>query len=131
MVKYEIERLKQNDYVSNLACIYLKNAGELYSMIGSNSQRALLKDLVEIVRRNLRSSDLISFMNANSLLINMNEIPTKIADHVLAEICDIMGRLISKNFKNFNTDIRYKVIPINTRLSHELQIQQLTQEFQA
>lgn len=131
MVKYEIERLKQNDYNSNLACIYLKNAGELYSMIGSNSQRALLKDLVDIVRRNLRSSDLISFMNANSLLINMNEIPVKIAKHVLEEICDIMKRLISKNFKNFETDIRYNVVPINTKLSHELQIQQLTNEFQS
>jgi hypothetical protein len=131
MVKYEVERLKQNDYNSNLACIYLKNAGGLYSMIGANSQRALLKDLVDVVRRNLRSSDLISFMNANSLLIQMNEIPVKIAEHVLAEICDIMKRLISKNFKNYETDIRYKVVPITTRLSHELQIQQLTNEFQA
>ena len=131
MVRYEVERLKQNDYTSNLACIYLKNAGELYSRIGSNSQRALLKDLVDIVRRNLRTSDLISFQNANTLLINMNEIPTKIADNVLEEICDIMKRLISKNFKNFETDIRFKVVPINTRLSYELQIQQITFEFQA
>lgn len=131
MVRYEIERLKQNDYNSNIACIYLKNAGELYSRIGTNSQRALLKDLVDIVRRNLRSSDLITFLNANTVLINMNEIPVKIAEHVLEEICDIMKRLISKNFKNFETDIRYRVTPINTRLSHELQIQQLTLEFQA
>lgn len=131
MVRYEIERLKQNDYTSNLACIYLKNAGELYSRIGTNSQRALLKDLVDVVRRNLRSSDLISFQNANTLLINMNDIPTKIAENVLEEICDIMKRLISKNFKSFETDIRYKVTPINIKLSHELQIQQITFEFQA
>lgn len=131
MVKYEIERLKQNDYNSNLGCIYLKNAGELYSMIGTNSQRALLKDLIEVVRRNLRSADLISFSNANTLLINMNDIPSKIADNVLSEICDMMKRLISKNFKNFETVIQYKVVSINTKLSHELQIQQLTLEFQA
>ena len=131
MVKYEVERLKQNDYTSNLACIYLKNAGELYSMIGTNSQRTLLKDLIDIVRRNLRSSDLISFQNANTLLINMNEIPTKVAEHILFEICEIMRRLIKKNFRNFEVDIKYKAVALNTRLSHELQIQQLTFEFQA
>lgn len=129
MLKYEIERLKQNDYISNIGCVYIRNAGELFSMIGSNSQRALLKDLVEIVRRNLRSADLITFLNANTLMVSMNEIPTRVAEHILKEIGEIMTRLIRKNFKNFEADIRYKVQPLNTKLSHELQIQQLTYEF--
>jgi PleD family two-component response regulator len=98
-------------------------------MIGSNSQRALLKDLVDIVRRNLRSADLITFLNANTLIISMNEIPTKVAEHILKEIGEIMTRLIRKNFKNFEADIRYKVQTLNTKLSHELQMQQLTYEF--
>ncbi|MBX7093931.1 MAG: hypothetical protein K1X56_04360 [Flavobacteriales bacterium] len=129
MIKYEIERLKQTDYSSNVAGIYLKNAGELYSMIGASSQRALLRDLVEIIRRNIRSSDLISFQNVNVVLLSLNEIPTKVADNILKEICGIISRLISKNFKNFEVDIKYNVLPLNTKLSHELQIQQLTKDF--
>jgi len=35
----------------------------------------------------------------------------------------------TKNFKNFEADIRYKVQTLNTKLSHELQLQQLTYEF--
>ncbi|MFZ5554431.1 MAG: hypothetical protein ACOZCO_15030 [Bacteroidota bacterium] len=129
MIKYEIERLKQTDYTSNVASVYLKNAGELYSMIGSSSQRALLKDLVDIIRRNIRSSDLITFQNANTVLLSLNEIPTKVADNIVKEIIAIIARLVSKNFKNFEVDIRYKVQPLNTKLSHELQIQQLTKDF--
>ncbi len=129
MVKYEIERLKQNDYKSNIACVYLKNAGELYSMIGSDSQKNLLRDLIEIIRRNIRSSDLITFYNSNTLLLSMNEIPTKVADHIITEIVDIIKRLISRNFKNFEVDIRFSVQQLNLRLSHELQIQQLTKDF--
>lgn len=129
MIKYEIERLKQTDYTSNLGGIYLRNAGELYSMIGASSQRALLRDLVEIVRRNIRSSDLITFQNVNTVMLSLNEIPTKVADNILKEICVIISRLISKNFKNFEVDIRFKVLPLNTKLSHELQIQQLTKDF--
>jgi hypothetical protein len=129
MIKYEIERLKQTDYASNIAGIYLKNAGELYSMIGASSQRALLRDLVEIIRRNIRSSDLITFQNVNTVLLSLNEIPTKVAENILREIIGIISRLISKNFKNFEVDIRFKVLPLNTKLSHELQIQQVTKEF--
>ncbi len=129
MVKYEIERLKQNDYKSNIACIYLKNAGELYSMIGSASQKNLLRDLIEIIRRNIRSSDLITFYSSTTLLLSMNEIPTKVADHIIMEIVDIIKRLIGRNFKNFDVDIRFAIQPLNIRLSHELQIQQLTKEF--
>lgn len=129
MIKYEIERLRQTDYTSNVGGIYLKNAGELYSMIGGNSQRALLRDLVDIIRRNIRSSDLITFQNANTVMLSLNEIPTKVADNILREICDIIKRLISKNFKNFEVDIKYKVLPLNIKLSHELQLQQLTKDF--
>jgi hypothetical protein len=129
MIKYEIERLKQTDYSSNIAGIYLKNAGELYSMIGASSQRALLRDLVEIIRRNIRSSDLISFQNVNIVLVSLNEIPTKVADNILKEIITIITRLIKQNFKNFDVDIRFSVLPLNTKLSHELQIQQVTKDF--
>jgi hypothetical protein len=129
MVKYEIERLKQNDYKSNIACVYLKNAGELYSMIGSVSQKNLLRDLIEIIRRNIRSSDLITFYSSTTLIISMNEIPSKVAEHIIAEIVDIIKRLIGRNFKNFEVDIRHSVLNLNTRLSHELQIQQLLKDF--
>lgn len=128
-LKYEIERLKQSPYVSNIACIHLRNAGELFSMIGTNSQRSLLKELVEIVRRNLRSADIISFESATTLLICMNDIPEKVASHILEEISTLIRRLLQKNFKNFDADIRYKVVPIDVHLSHDVQLQYLTREF--
>lgn len=125
MLEYEIERLKQNDATSNIAYLKISNAGELYSRIGIDRQKILITEMIKILRKNLRSSDFIAFYNASSLILSLNEIPTKIADNILHDIVKLTTTLLKKNFKNIQVDIDYYVQPLNKERSHEIQLQQL------
>lgn len=128
MVRYEVERLRQTDYKSNIAYLHLRNAGELYSRIGSAAQKKMLNDLIGILRGNLRSSDFITFYNSSTLLISLNDIPHKVAKSIMTEVKDIVQRLLRTSFKDVEIDIKVKVNELMVKLSHELQIQQLTKD---
>jgi len=125
MLKYEIERLRQNDYVSNIGFVHLSNAGEIYSRIGVDRQKSLIGEMINILRNNLRSADFISFYDASTLVLSMNEIPNKIANKILNEISNLTIRLMKMNFKSVEIQIKTNAIELNTEVSHELQLQQL------
>lgn len=128
MVRYEVERLRQTEYRSNIAYLHLRNAGELYSRIGSASQKKLLTDLIGILRSNLRSSDFITFYNSSTLLVSLNDIPHRVAVKIMNEVKVIVERLLRSSFKDVDIDIKVKVNELVIKLSHELQIQQLTKD---
>ncbi|MDX1652485.1 MAG: hypothetical protein R3277_08340 [Brumimicrobium sp.] len=125
MLKYEIERLKQNDATSNIAYLTISNAGELYSRIGIDRQKILVAEMIRILRKNLRSSDFIAFYNASTLILSLNDIPTKIASNVLKDVTKVTTVLLKKNFKNVDINIETHAIPLSTELSHEIQLQNL------
>jgi len=128
MLKYEIERLRQNDYTSNIAYLHIVDAGEIYSRIGTDRQKSLVIDLIEILRNDLRSSDFISFYNASTLILSLNEIPNKIANKILVYIKRVIEALLQKNFKDMKIELMTNAIPLTTSLSHDLQLQKLIQE---
>jgi hypothetical protein len=125
MLKYEIERLRQSDYTSNIAYVHLLNAGEIYSRIGIDRQKALIAEMIGILRHNLRSSDFISFYDASTLVLSMNEIPNKIANKILQEIADLTVGLMKRNFKTIDIQMSTLAVPLDTQMSHELQLQNL------
>lgn len=129
MLKYEIERIRQTEGRSNIGTIHITNAGEIYSQIGNDMQKSLLKDMVELVRRNIRSSDVITFLDSNTILLSMNDIPLKVGQNILAEITDMIVKLLKTNFKDLELDIRYNIKRINSKLNNELQIQQVVKDF--
>ena len=125
MLKYEIERLRQNDYVSNIGFVHLSNAGEIYSRIGMDRQKSLISEMINILRNNLRSADFIAFYDASTLVLSMNEIPNKIANKILSEISNLTIRLMRRNFKNVDVQIKTNAIELTTEISHDLQLQNL------
>lgn len=129
MVKYEIERLRQTEGSSNLVAINIKNAGQVYSKVGSKAQQSLLKDMVAEIRHSIRSSDMITFKSSSVILIAMNEIPRKIASRIMNEILDLLRDLIQTNFKNLVLELESQVSKLDYNLSADLQIQQLTKDF--
>ncbi|MEX2484298.1 MAG: hypothetical protein WED10_07060 [Brumimicrobium sp.] len=131
MLKYEIERLKQNDSTSNIAYLTISNAGELYSRIGIDRQKILVSEMIRILRKNLRSSDFIAFYNASTLILSLNDIPTKIANNVLQDVAKITTILLKKNFKNTDIQIDTFAKPLNVDLSHEIQLQSLIKQFES
>jgi hypothetical protein len=128
MLRYEIERLKQTEGHSNIAGVFISNAGEFYSKIGSSMERALLKDLVEVIRGNIRTSDMITFKDSSTLLLSMNDIPQKVGENIMEEIVQLILKLLNTNFPNLNIQIKYAVKQVHAKLNHELQIQQLLQQ---
>jgi GGDEF domain-containing protein len=128
MLNYEIERLKQNNSNSNIAYIKIANAGEIYSRIGSDRQKALIADFIQLLRVNLRTSDFITFYNSSTLIMSLNEIPEKVANNILEDIKELVIKLMKRNFKSFETEMVAKVIPLKTNISHELQLQMLLEE---
>jgi hypothetical protein len=125
MLKYEIERLRQNDYVSNIGFVHLSNAGEIYSRIGMDRQKSLISEMINILRNNLRSADFIAFYDASTLVLSMNEIPNKIANKILSEISNLTIRLMKMNFKTVEIQIKTNAIELSTEISHDLQMQNL------
>lgn len=130
MLEYEIERLKQNDATSNIAYLTISNAGELYSRIGIDRQKILISEMIRILRKNLRSSDFIAFYNASTLILSLNDIPTKIANNVLNDVSKITTALLKKNFRNIDIQIDTFAKPLNIELSHEIQLQNLIKQFE-
>lgn len=129
MLKYEIERLKQTEGASNICAIHLSNPSQIYSKMGSEVQKVLLKDLVKVIRSNIRTSDIISFQSSSTIVLSMNEIPTKIAKRILDEIVSMLKRLIATTFKDIDVEFEYEVIKLDYKLSPQLHIQQLTKSF--
>lgn len=125
MLDFEIERLRQNDYTSNIAYINIKNSGEIYSRIGMDRQKLLIKDLIAILRKNIRSSDFITFYDSSTLLISFNDIPTKIATNILNDIKELTVKLLNRTFKKVEIEIDTKVIRLDTDLEQDVQIQNL------
>jgi len=129
MLKYEIERLRQTEGSSNICAIHITNPSQVYSKIGSEVQKGLLKDLVRVIRSNIRSSDVITFQSSSTIVLSMNEIPTRIAKRILEEIIVMLKRLMSTAFKNIEVEFQFNVVSLDYKLSPELHIQQLTKEF--
>ena len=129
MLKYEIERLRQTEGSSNICAIHLSNPSQIYSKMGSEVQKALLKDLVKVIRSNIRTSDIISFQSSSTIILSMNEIPRKIAVRILGEIVNMLKRLIATTFKDIDVEFEYEVIKLDYKLSPQLHIQQLTKSF--
>lgn len=122
MVKYEIERLKQTEGASNIVSIQIINAGQFYSKISREMQKSLLRDIVSEIRSSIRSSDMITFYSSSTILISMNEIPTRIAERITAEILELLRALIKNNFTDLTIQLESNVRQLNYKLSSDLQI---------
>lgn len=129
MLKYEIERLRQTEGSSNICAIHITNPSQVYSKIGSEVQKGLLKDLVKVIRSNIRSSDVITFQSSSTIVLSMNEIPMRIAKRILEEIIVMLKRLMNTAFKNMEVHFETNVLSLDYKLSPELHVQQLTKDF--
>ncbi len=129
MVKFEIERIKQTEGISNIIGVNIVNSSHVYSKIGSKAQQELLKDIVSVVRSNIRSSDAITFHSSSLILISMYDIPLRIAENITRDILVLLKKLIDNNFNDLAIDLVSNIRQLNIQLSGELQIEQLINLF--
>lgn len=129
MLKYEIERLKQTADLSNVCAINISNSSQVYSKLGSDMQRSLLKDLVSVIRSNIRSSDVIAFESSSTIVMSMNAIPLKIAKKIIGEMVELLNDLIKTGFEDLEILFDTKVVPLDHNKSHENHIKELLSDF--
>ncbi len=129
MTKYEVERIRQTEGQSNIASIYMANAGELFSRIGKDAQRRLIKEIVLLIRNSIRTSDIISFKNASTIILSINDIPKDVADKILREIIDLLNKLIRDNFDGLIVDFKSGIQQLNFTSPYRKQIEALTSKF--
>ena len=109
--------------------IHLQNAGEVYSKIDGELQKTLLKDIVQVIRKNIRTSDVITFYSSSTILLAMNDIPLKIAKRLLQDIVELLKKLLETNFEDLVVNIEFEVKAIKFDISSDLQIQQLVKDY--
>ena len=129
MLKYEIERLKQTEGDSNICAIHISNSSQVYSKLGSELQRGLLKDLVSVIRSNIRSSDAIAFWSSSTIVVSMNDIPHKIATRITSEMIALLNDLIKSGFENLEVDFDTNILALDSQKTHESQLKELLVEF--
>ena len=129
MLKYEIERLKQTDRTSNLAVLHLINSGEAYSKMDNELQKTMLKILIKIIRKSLPTSSVITFYSSSTILIALNDLPLKIAKNIIQDIIALIRELMGTNFKNMTITLENEVKAVTSKLSSDLQIQQLVKDY--
>ncbi len=129
MLKYEIERLRQTEGSSNVCAIHISNSSQVYSKLGSDLQRTLLADIISVIRGNIRSSDIISFESSSTVVLSMNEIPTKIALKILREMVLLLENLIQSNFKDIKVAFETFVVPLDYSKTYEIHIKELLNQF--
>ncbi|WP_027419934.1 TackOD1 domain-containing metal-binding protein [Crocinitomix catalasitica] len=129
MLKYEIERLKQTEGSSNICAIYIRNSSLVYSKLGSTLQKGLLKDLISVIRSNIRSSDVISFVSSSTIILSMNEIPNKISNKIMGNMVRLLEELIASTFKKLDVQFEYKVVALDHHKPYEEHITELTIDF--
>lgn len=130
MLKYEIERLKQTEGNSNICAIRIANSSEVYSKLGSEVQKGLLKDLVSVIRSNIRTSDVISFESSSIIVLSMNDIPYKIAQNIMKDIITILMDLVKASFENLTIDFQTNVLALNFNRPYKVQIRELINQFE-
>lgn len=129
MLKYEIERLKQTRGDSNLCAIHIGNSSQVYSKLGSELQRGVFKDLVSVIRSNIRSSDVIAFWSSSTIVVSMNDIPHKIAMKITGEMVDLLVELIKSSFDDLEVQFEAKTVPLDYQKPHETQLRKLLADF--
>ncbi len=129
MTKYEVERIRQTEGQSIIALIHLTDAGELFSRIGKEAQRRLIKEIVLMIRNSIRTSDIISFKSASNIVLSMNELPLDVAKNILREIIDLLNKLIRDNFNGLTVDFKSHVLKLNYTAPYKKQIDALTSKF--
>ena len=129
-LKYEIERLKQTEGSSNICAIHISNSSQVYSKLGSELQRGLLKDLVSVIRSNIRSSDAIAFWSSSTIVVSMNDIPHKIATRITSEMISLLNDLIKSGFEDLEVNFDTNILALDSQKTHESQLKDLLLEFE-
>lgn len=129
MLHYELERIKTNpELKTSIALVSLENVFELYNKIGKKAQKALLEDLVLLIRENIKPADFIAFENSSTFYLGLINSTSIEASQQLDNLSILIEKIIENNFDNFKVRILSKAKALSTHTKADIQLQELTKD---
>ena len=129
MLHYELERIKDNpEQKTSIALIHLENIFELFNKIGKKAQKALLEDLVNLIRENIKPADFIAFENSSTLYLGFVNCSSIQAEQELDNLTILIEKIIKNNFENFAVKVVSKSRALTTHSKADTQLQDLTKD---
>lgn len=129
MLKYEIERLKQTEGSSNICAIHITNSSHVYSRLGSELQRGLLKDLVTVIRGNIRTADVIAFQSSSTIVLSMSDLPARIGKRILNAIPELLHDLIKARFDDLDVHFECRLVALDYAKSFDAHLHELLEGY--
>ncbi len=129
MLQHEIYKVKYyKESALLLSGIHLNNLYELQQKIGRHAYDRLIHDLLTEVKNMLKSIDLVSIDNDDTLFITVLDADIQETNDILLKIKTLFTVLIYDNFKKFEVDIKVATIDITTDNNIEDYIKLLKKE---
>jgi len=101
MLQYEMHRVRATEVASSLAVVHFGNASELFSFLGRDARNAMLSALVDLVRAQLRSWDVLSFNNFSTLFcLAPSSSPDEVRERLQTVVHAYRSR-ISESFEGY------------------------------
>ncbi len=112
LLTYEIQRLHTQGYQSNIGYIHVQHAAAVAGVLGLEKQKALMNDLVQMLKSNLNPSDFVSFYNSSTIVFSFVNTKHKEAKEAIEEMKDLSERLLRKSFEKVHIEVRTDVIAL-------------------
>jgi hypothetical protein len=97
-------------YQSNIGYLHIERAAHVAGVLGLDNQKALMNDLVQMLRSQLNPSDFVSFYNSSTILYSVVNQDLQKARDTISKMVELSDRLISKSFQKVNIDLKTEVI---------------------
>jgi GGDEF domain-containing protein len=113
MVHYQLERVRNNPQMkSYLMTMLFENIARLKDVIGIKSIEKLLEDIVNLIRQNIQSSDIISVKEHDLLLVCINDIDQAAAEELSYVIKMRIFQMVKDNLTGFELECKNSLHPL-------------------
>ena len=112
LLQYEIQRLHNVGYHTNVGYLHIEHAAQVAGILGIEKHKALMNDLVQMLKSNLSPSDFVSFYNSSTLVFSFVDSDFEHAKNTISEMEKLSARLISKSFEKVQIDLKTNVISL-------------------
>lgn len=112
LLQYEIQRLHAIEYHSNLGYLHIERAAQVAGVLGLEKQKALMNDLIQMLRSNLSPSDFVSFYNSSTIVFSFVNTDFEKAKDTIKEMLEVSNRLIAKSFEKVHIDLKTDLVAL-------------------
>ncbi|MBK7856034.1 MAG: hypothetical protein IPJ79_15155 [Bacteroidetes bacterium] len=107
MVHYQLERVKNSPQIkSHLLSLHFKNIDSVKNIIGIKSYENLLKDMVELMRNHVQSSDFISVKDYDLIMVCLNDSEIAEAEQTATSIVEHLTTMVEDNLTGFSLECK-------------------------